>query len=78
MRGPVIAALALTSALLSAASVAAQDAVRLYAAGSLRAPLTAIADRGAGWKNTDLVDLPRRLHLGGERAFLLWSASQRP
>jgi ABC-type molybdate transport system substrate-binding protein len=45
MRGHAIAALALTSALLSSGSVAAEDAVRVYAAGSLRAPLTVIADR---------------------------------
>lgn len=59
VRGLVIAALALTCVLLSGASAAAQDAVRLYAAGSLRAPLTAIAERF-----TALYSIPVRLEFG--------------
>src|SRR5215510_2738014 len=40
-----LAALALFGALLTAGTASAQDAVRVYAAGSLRAVLTAVAER---------------------------------
>ncbi|HEY3064729.1 MAG TPA: molybdate ABC transporter substrate-binding protein [Methylomirabilota bacterium] len=45
MLRPIVAGLVLTMALLSAARGAAEEAVRVYAAGSLRAPFTAIAER---------------------------------
>jgi molybdenum ABC transporter molybdate-binding protein len=44
-RTAVVVAIVLAGALAGARSTAAEDAVRVYAAGSLRAPLTAIADR---------------------------------
>jgi molybdenum ABC transporter molybdate-binding protein len=59
MRAGIIGAFALAWVLLSGAGASAQDAVRLYAAGSLRAPLTAIAD-----SFTAQYSIPVRLEFG--------------
>jgi molybdate transport system substrate-binding protein len=45
VKRPLCGALVVATAVLSCTSALAQEAVRVYAAGSLRAPFTAIADR---------------------------------